>query len=235
MFSGIFGGSDAKFDKTKLKNHLRMVNTRVKMLQSKRTNLAKRNKTEIAGLLKNEKYESARVRVESVMHDDDAVEGMEMVSLFTELLIARVDVIADSTRCPPDIKEPLTSLLWASNKIDNVPEMQEIQRQIAIKFGRGFLEMAHSNSELSVNPSLMFKLTIRVPDPELITTYLKTIAAEYDIMVDEDLLADPSKGKVLFENGIQAKKCDFADFEGDASPECTDDEIDIRLQSLKRQ
>ncbi|CAJ0748761.1 3077_t:CDS:2, partial [Entrophospora sp. SA101] len=74
---------------------------RIKLAQQKKNVSSKLQRKEIATLLENNKEESARIRVEGIIHDDYYVEAMEVLELYCELLIA-----------------PVNTLLYASSRLD---------------------------------------------------------------------------------------------------------------------
>ncbi|ESL10144.1 hypothetical protein TRSC58_02127 [Trypanosoma rangeli SC58] len=191
------------FDSVKVKATLRMAGTRVRMQQNKLVNGVKIQRRQIAELLALQKYESARIRVEQVIRDDVAIEGLEALSLFLDLLANRVQMIAEikggngdaaEARCPPELKECITSVLWASVRLGDVaPELQNIRKYFEIKFGKSFVAMSVDNTEFSVNQTIIDRLGIFTPSNERCLQYLTMIASEYSIEgYDEEKLRDPN-------------------------------------------
>ncbi|BCR86553.1 DUF292 domain protein [Aspergillus chevalieri] len=78
---------------TKLISSLRLVIPRLRLLQKKDTASSKVQRRELAQLLEEGRDASARIRVENVISTDTAVEVMEMVELYCELLLARANVL----------------------------------------------------------------------------------------------------------------------------------------------
>eukprot|EP00760_Papus_ankaliazontas_P027219 PhM_4_TR3219/c0_g2_i1/m.79601/K19476/IST1; vacuolar protein sorting-associated protein IST1 len=173
------------------------------------------------------------------MADDDWIDGMEMAMLFVELVTTRVDLLVDASRCPPELKEPVTTLIWVSARLDHVPELTEIRKQVGLRFGKGFLDMALGNTELSVSPDVMHRLSVKVPDNDMCVTYLKTIAAEHDIPLDAEALAraaPPGTANGGMPCGAVGGGINGASAgDGGYNDDVIEDEIDARLQCLKRQ
>lgn len=63
------------------------------MLQAKKASLNQAQRMEIAGLLKNGKEESARIKVERIIREDFLMEAMEILELYCELLLARFGLL----------------------------------------------------------------------------------------------------------------------------------------------
>ncbi|KAL2003159.1 hypothetical protein VTN02DRAFT_4854 [Thermoascus thermophilus] len=78
---------------TKLQSTLRLLIPRLRLLQKKDTASSVSQRRELARLLEDGRDASARIRVENVIATDVAVEVMEMVELYCELLLARAAVL----------------------------------------------------------------------------------------------------------------------------------------------
>ncbi|KAL5045334.1 regulator of Vps4 activity in the MVB pathway-domain-containing protein [Aspergillus fruticulosus] len=77
----------------KLISTLHLLIPRLRLLQKKSTASSVVQRRELAQLLENHRDASARIRVENVIATDIAVEVMEMVELYCELLLARAGVL----------------------------------------------------------------------------------------------------------------------------------------------
>ncbi|KAJ5819539.1 hypothetical protein N7474_005130 [Penicillium riverlandense] len=78
---------------TRLVSTLRLLIPRLRLLQKKDTAFSVVQRRELAQLLGEGREASARIRVENVIATDIAVEVMEMVELYCELLLARANVL----------------------------------------------------------------------------------------------------------------------------------------------
>ncbi|KGO38954.1 protein of unknown function DUF292, eukaryotic [Penicillium expansum] len=79
--------------KTRLVSTLRLLIPRLRLLQKKDTASSVVQRRELSHLLSEGRDTSARIRVENVIATDIAVEVMEMVELYCELLLARANVL----------------------------------------------------------------------------------------------------------------------------------------------
>ncbi|KAJ5578392.1 uncharacterized protein N7459_007356 [Penicillium hispanicum] len=79
--------------KTRLVSTLRLLIPRLRLLQKKDTASSVVQRRELSQLLSEGREPSARIRVENVIATDIAVEVMEMVELYCELLLARANVL----------------------------------------------------------------------------------------------------------------------------------------------
>lgn len=78
---------------TRLVSTLRLLIPRLRLLQKKDTASSVVQRRELSQLLSEGREASARIRVENVIATDIAVEVMEMVELYCELLLARANVL----------------------------------------------------------------------------------------------------------------------------------------------
>lgn len=79
----------APFHAAKTKVQLKLTAQRCQMLQGKKEALAKTARKEIAGLVERGKLETARIKTEGLIGDDIALELLEIMELYTEMLIVR--------------------------------------------------------------------------------------------------------------------------------------------------
>ncbi|KAJ5937708.1 hypothetical protein N7454_004050 [Penicillium verhagenii] len=79
--------------KTRLVSTLRLLIPRLRLAQKKDTASSVVQRRELSQLLSEGREASARIRVENVISTDIAVEVMEMVELYCELLLARANVL----------------------------------------------------------------------------------------------------------------------------------------------
>ena len=169
-----------RFRVNKLKPHLKMAENRLSILNSKKTNLIKTQKRDIAALLRDGKEEKARIRVEHLIRLDFTIEAYELVGLLCELLHERCALVASEKECPPDMREALCTLIWASRRCE-VPELKEVAVQLELKYGEEFAEAARTNACECVNARVVHKLGVAPPSAHLVVEYLKAIAAEHGV------------------------------------------------------
>jgi vacuolar protein sorting-associated protein IST1 len=105
------------------------------------------------------------------------------------LIQTRIQLIAESRTCPTDLKEAISTVLYAAPRVE-IPEFMVIRDEFAKKFGREFVMSAMENRDFAVNQRVMIKLSVKVPEPILCVHYLKDIAEEHGIKLDEDQYQD---------------------------------------------
>lgn len=157
-----------------------MAQSRILLLKNKTINSVKIQKRQTATLLKEGKDESARIKAENIVRDDYLLDALDILHLFCDLLLTRINLIEELKECPHDMKEAISTLVYSAPRVD-VEELMEIREQFQIKFGKEFIEGAMQNREMVVNQRVVMKLDLKVPKPHLVISYIKEIAKENGI------------------------------------------------------
>lgn len=80
------------------------------------------------------------------------------------------------------LEEPISSILWATPRIQSdIPELVVISDQLAIKYGKEYLQSCRQNALHTVNEKLVHKLGVQAPPPLLVNKYLEEIARSYNV------------------------------------------------------
>lgn len=168
------------YDETKMKPYLKMAVHRLKLANSKKGSAVKHQKKEIAKLLEDGKEEKARIKVEHIIREDFTMESYEIIELLCELVHERVKYLSSTKECPPDLLEAVTTLIWCTPRVD-IEELNEVKKQLIKKFGKEFGKNAEESTNENINERLMNKLSVKPPSANLVISYLKEIAAEYNV------------------------------------------------------
>ncbi len=72
---------------------------------------------EIADLLRANKQENARIRVEAVIRENLLLQAYDIFELFLELLAVRAQLVEKSKDVPPDMIEALSSLVYSAQRV----------------------------------------------------------------------------------------------------------------------
>ncbi|BDA44735.1 probable IST1 homolog at N-terminal half [Coccomyxa sp. Obi] len=177
----------ARFSSTKCKTQCKLCVGRIKLMRNKKQIMVKNMRKEVADLLRTNKQENARIRVEAVIRENLLLQAYEVLELFLELLAVRVQLVEKSKDVPPDMIEALSSLVYAASRVQDFQELVVIRAQLAGKFGKEFA--AESSSDLTcrkwhVNENLIRCLSIEAPAPEDKLATLSDIAQEYGVEWD---------------------------------------------------
>lgn len=161
---------------------LKMASTRIQIASNKKSALLKQSMREIAVMLAEDppKEEKAKIRAEALIRDDNMIEGFEILQLECELLSERMKLIEVSKTCPSDLVPVVSTLIWASHRVD-IPELIQIRKQFKAKYGKAFEEAALSNQGGILNERVVHKLSVEPPAAYLVQTYMERICEQFDV------------------------------------------------------
>ncbi|PWA75366.1 regulator of Vps4 activity in the MVB pathway protein [Artemisia annua] len=154
---------------------------------------------DIALLLQSGQDATARIRVEHVLREQNILAANEFVELFCELIVQRLSIIAKQRDCPADLKEGISSLIFAAPRCSEIPELVALRDIFEKKYGKDFVSAATDlRPDCGVNRMLIEKLSVRTPAGEVKLKVLKEIAKEYQVEWDTaesetELLKPPEK------------------------------------------
>jgi len=185
--SGLLARMGITFNSNTLKVKLKMAVSRMQLNQNKLNNQLTVERKQVATLLNQHKDETARIRVEGIIHNKNLIHVMEILSLMCELLSTRIALVNASDTCPSDLEESIASIIYCSQRLDNVPELSEVSDQWEKKYGKQFIVNHINNDSRKVNPRIVDKLNITPPDFELVLQNMEDIAKQYDVEWKPDL------------------------------------------------
>lgn len=185
--SGILSSLGITYNSNTLKVKLKMCVSRMTMLTNKLNNQLIIEKKQIANLLNDNKDESARIRVESIIHTRNLINVFELLSLMCELLSTRIGLISSSDTCSSDLEESIASIIYCSRRVDNIPELSECTDQFSKKYGSKFVQQHINNEAGRVNPRIVDKLSVSPPDFEIVLNNMQEIAKQFDINWEPNL------------------------------------------------
>ncbi|KAH9949352.1 regulator of Vps4 activity in the MVB pathway-domain-containing protein [Amylocystis lapponica] len=165
----------------KAKVQLRLGVQRLRTLQEKKTAQAKASRRDIAFLLEKGKLETARIKVENIIHEDIYVELLELLELYCELLLARFGILDQNTREPdPGVSEGVNSIIFAAPRTE-LKELHVLRDMLMHKYGRDFSVAVMENRDGCVSERVTRKLNVFTPSTALVDAYLAEIAKGYGV------------------------------------------------------
>ncbi|KAJ7508678.1 regulator of Vps4 activity in the MVB pathway-domain-containing protein [Mycena galericulata] len=170
----------------KAKVQLRLSVQRLRILQQKKEAQAKASRRDIASLLERGKIETARVKVETIINEDIHVELLELLELYSELLLARFGLLDQNTREPdPGISEGVCSIIHAAPRTELkgpwFSSLHVLRDILMHKYGREFSMAVMENRDGCVSDRVVRKLGNATPSTELVDAYLTEIAKAYGV------------------------------------------------------
>ncbi|KAK8535417.1 hypothetical protein V6N13_081551 [Hibiscus sabdariffa] len=173
------------FKPAKCKTALRMAIPRIKLMRNKREAQAKQLKRELAQLLVEGQDQTARIRVEHVVREEKTVEAYSLLEIYCELIVARMPIVESQKDCPIDLKEAIASVIYASKRCVDIPELKDASKHFTAKYGKEFTSAALDlRPDCGVGRMLAMKLAPDAPDGPTKLRILTAIAEEHNIEWD---------------------------------------------------
>ncbi|XP_024005286.1 uncharacterized protein LOC18028256 [Eutrema salsugineum] len=170
------------FNSSKCKTAAKMAVARIKLLRNKRQVVVKQMRRDIAVLLQSGQDATARIRVEHVIREQNILAANEIIELFCELIVSRLTIITKQKECPVDLKEGISSLIFAAPRCSEIPELGDLKDIFEKKYGRDFVTAATDlRPTCGVNRMLIDKLSVRQPVGEFKLKIMKEIAKEFQV------------------------------------------------------
>ncbi|KAF2070405.1 hypothetical protein CYY_008275 [Polysphondylium violaceum] len=169
-----------QFNQSKLKVQLKLAVSRIQIQRNKKLNLIRDEKRHIAELLRNKNDESARIRVEAVIRDEYLVDCYNIIEILCDLTFNRLQLLVEACEIPYEMRESIHTLVYAAQRLQ-VPELHLVSQHLKAKFGK---QINQENSQCCngfVNPNIVSKLSMVVPEPFVIFQVLSCIAQEFKI------------------------------------------------------
>ncbi|KAL0481848.1 hypothetical protein AKO1_011344 [Acrasis kona] len=168
---------------------VRMIDTcmiRSAHYKNKKSSEIKFEKVNVAQLLRENKHDAVRIKVESIIHDLNFLQAIDLMGPLLELLRARKYMLEQMTTCPYDIVEPVSTIIFAAKYLE-IEEYQQMRSQFELKYGTDFIEKSSRDYELSVNEKIKQLLSSKITTAE-IAKYVRLIAEENYVQLDHHWL-----------------------------------------------
>ncbi|XP_022159240.1 uncharacterized protein LOC111025657 isoform X2 [Momordica charantia] len=190
------------FKPAKCKTSLKLAVSRIKLLRNKKEVQVRQLRGELAKLLEAGQDQTARIRVEHVVREEKSKAAYELIEIFCELIVARMPMIESQKNCPIDLKEAIASVIFASPRCADIPELMDVRKHFKAKYGKEFVSAAvELRPECGANRMLVEKMSAKAPDGQTKLKILTAIAEEHKIKWDPKTFCDSSNPPADLLNG----------------------------------
>lgn len=174
-----------RFKVAKCKTSLKLATSRIKLMKNKKGIQMNQMKKELAQLLESGQDRTARIRVEHVIREEKMVAAYDLVEIYCELIVARLPIIESQKTCPIDLKEAITSVIFAAPRCSDIPELLDVRKQFTAKYGKEFVSGAiELRPDCGVSRMLVEKLSAIAPDVQTKMKVLSAVAKEHNVNWD---------------------------------------------------
>ncbi|KAL5730200.1 hypothetical protein ACHQM5_003052 [Ranunculus cassubicifolius] len=161
------------------KNLIRKTQCRLKILRNKRDSIVRQLREDITYLIKNGHQESAFSRIEQLYLDQNVKAVYDLLEYFCEFIVTNLFYIRRHRDCPNDINEAVSSLLYASARCGDLPELIKLRKLFDERYGQNFavtaVELLDGNF---VNAEVIEKFSVKSIPDDLKHKLLKEMATE---------------------------------------------------------
>ena len=182
-----FGSSKKKETKdnspptlNEIKTYFLVCQKKVTLFKNKKIDSIKRKKLEIEKCLKENNFDLAKAKMESIIREEDYISAYDIIGPFLEILNERSSYIDSTTECPPDLRFQLDTVIYASTRLE-IEDFLKLRDIIIRKYGQEYISKAENNDDKLVNNILIEKLMIKPPVEGLIIIRLKQFCKEKNI------------------------------------------------------
>ncbi|KAH7576901.1 hypothetical protein ACOSP7_002407 [Xanthoceras sorbifolium] len=176
MFGILFGWRKA----SKCKKLIKQVQCRLKLLKNKRCSIVRLLREDVAELIKIGNEQIAFNRAEQLFKDENTMVVYELLDNFCEFIRMNLSYIRKRKDCPNDINEAVSSLIFASSRCGDLPELRGIRKLFEERYGQRF---AMAATELFpgnlVNHQIKEKLSLKSVPDDMKHQLLDEIAKDY--------------------------------------------------------
>ena len=167
-------------DVNRLKVNLKLTIERTKVIISQIKAQQSLARKAVADALAGGRTDSARIKAEQIIRDDQLCEALDIVSTFCEVLGSRLGLLQTTVECEASLQSTVASLIWAAPRTE-VPELRTLSELLRQRFGPGFWSACAAQDCPWVHAKLRQKLALEAPPEDLLVSYLEVIADAYGV------------------------------------------------------
>ncbi|KAI7734572.1 hypothetical protein M8C21_009824 [Ambrosia artemisiifolia] len=183
-----------KFKTSKLKTVVNLAISRLAILKNHRHARYTIARSDLVQLLHLNHHHQALLRVEQVIKDKNMLAVYDMIHDYCHLLKQRASLVEQSTYCPEELKEAVSSLIYAAPRCGEFPELKEIRAILTARFGKELADGAiESRNNSGVCQKMIQKLSSKELSLESRKMMLTGIAKEDGIVLQLEATVFPEK------------------------------------------
>ncbi|PWA80394.1 vacuolar protein sorting-associated protein Ist1 [Artemisia annua] len=161
---------------------LKLATARIKLMRNKKGAQVIQMRKEIAQLLAAGNDRTARIRVAHLIREEKMIGAYDLIEIYCELIVERLPIIESQKTCPIDLKEAITSVIFATPRCLDITELVDVKKNFRAKYGKEFVTAA---TELipgcGVSCMLVEKLSAVAPNIQTKVKVLSDIAKEHNV------------------------------------------------------
>ncbi|CAB4282748.1 unnamed protein product [Prunus armeniaca] len=183
LLTKLFGSG---FNSSECKETVETVVVKARFLQKKKQDEVARMKSDIAGRLRAGEDPiagPAHVLIKRVIREQNVSVAYEFIEAFCDLVVDRISTIKEVRECPENLKEGISSLVFAAKKCSHeIPELVTLGNIFRKKYGKKFISAATNiRPNCGVDLMMIKKLADTNPQGDEKLKIVQEIADQYSI------------------------------------------------------
>ncbi|KAM6572823.1 hypothetical protein CsatA_016903 [Cannabis sativa] len=127
---------------SKCKRLIKRLQCRLKLVKNKRYAIVRQLRNDLAQLIKIGHQNTAFIRAEQLIKDEAVNAAYELLESFCDFILVHFSYIRKTKDCPNEINEAISSLIFASPRCGDLPELLQIRRFFTDRYGQNFATVA---------------------------------------------------------------------------------------------
>ncbi|PON63337.1 Vacuolar protein sorting-associated protein [Parasponia andersonii] len=123
------------------KQLLKQAQFRLKVLKKRRHAMVRQSSEILAQLIKNDEENIDVNRARQLFKDESIEEAYELLDHFCEFILVQFSHIRKLEDCRDDVNEAVSSLIYASTRCGEVPELRVIRKLFKKRYGQKFAKV----------------------------------------------------------------------------------------------
>ncbi|KAH7683448.1 Vacuolar protein sorting-associated protein Ist1 protein [Dioscorea alata] len=144
----------------KLKALLELCVQRITFIGNQHRIQCLQSRGDILQLLKLGYRDRAIARAEQAIKEQNVLDVFVMIEGYCHLLHEKATLLEHKNECPDELREAISSLIFAASRSGELPELQDVRRMFAEKFGREFSsDVVELHGDFHVNQKMIQKFS----------------------------------------------------------------------------
>ncbi len=174
----------SSFSKPVLGAKLSAVGHRVKIHETRDSNLIAKSKSDAARELRSKNFDRARVEAGHIIMLQNKTTAKSLIATMCRLLKDRVEGLAHLKILPPDIVEAVHTVCWASTRLSEIDELSQIRQIFAARFPDDVRLACTDGAGAAINSEMRIRLSNGVATMDEIAAVLSAVAKAENIEFD---------------------------------------------------
>lgn len=188
-------------DPIRLRTLLRLASARIQQLQNKLSASTPHSHRQVVDLLREGKIDRARLRVKHTIRDDFLAEALEMIFSYSDDLEKSIELLctndkellkaqqqaakttaeqqSEQDEVEEELRQPIVCLIYSASRVD-ISELLTVKEMLLARYGQEWFDK-HAVNEQYLDAKLVNKLSMKMPEKDLVERYLETIADAYGV------------------------------------------------------